>query len=110
MSAVLPLAYGYLRVDLLDDELIACEERLTAVAQDLGFELAAVFCEQPPQRASIPPAYLELLRECCRTQAHTVITLPGHLSGMAVPRMCLLEVLAVRAAAQVCEVDLETGL
>ncbi|WP_280382743.1 hypothetical protein [Nocardia wallacei] len=104
-NAAPPLAYGYLRTDLVGDGDRA-ERQMIRAAWDLGFQLAAVFREQSPQTAAVPPAYVDLVCECCRAEAHMVITVPGHLCGMAVPRMVLLDMLAVRAHAQVCEVTL----
>ncbi len=101
----LPLAYGYLRVDLLPGELDVWERRLVEVARGLGVELAAVFRESSPQ-ATVPPAYLDLLHECCRADAHIVVTVLGHLSGMAIPHTCLIDILLIRADARVCEVAL----
>ncbi|MFJ4652121.1 hypothetical protein ACIP5Y_12725 [Nocardia sp. NPDC088792] len=101
----LPLAYGYLRIDLLSGEVADWEHRLVEVSRGLGVEVAAVFRESSPQ-GTVPPAYLELVHECCRTGAHIVITAPGHLSGMAIPHTCLLDILAIRAGARVCEVSL----
>ncbi|WP_327138894.1 hypothetical protein [Nocardia sp. NBC_01327] len=103
----LPLAYGYLRVDLLDSvALILGEQRLVTAAFQLGCQLAAVFLEPAPHSTTVPPAFLDLVQECRRSEAHTVITVCGHMSGMAVPHTCLLDILARRAAAQVCEVAL----
>ncbi len=104
MNAVPPLAYGYLRVDLVDDGDLA-ERLMVAAAQAAGCELAAVFWERSPQ-STVPPAWLDLVCECCRAEAHTVFTALGHLCDMALPRMVLLEMLAVRADAQVSEVSL----
>ncbi len=103
-AIVLPLAYGYLRVDLVDDGDRAAGLMVEA-ARRLGCELAVVFWERSPQ-STVPPAWLDLVCECCRAEAHTVFTAPGHLCDMALPRMVLLEMLAVRADAQVCEVSL----
>ncbi|MRH86649.1 hypothetical protein GFY24_04040 [Nocardia sp. SYP-A9097] len=103
-GVTLPLAYGYLRLELLGDETALWEGRLASAARELGFELAAIFREYAPD-ATVPPAYLDLLDECRRARAHLVMTAAGHLSGMRVPRTCLLGLLAVRAGAQVCEVS-----
>lgn len=103
-GATLPLAYGYLRLELLGGEIATWEGRLAAAALELGFELAAVFREHAPE-ATVPPAYLDLLHECRRAQAHLVMTATGHLSGMTVPRACLLGLLAARAGARVYEVS-----
>ena len=44
ISAVPPLAYGYLRIDLLGDrDPAACQDCLMAVAGTLGCQLCAVF-------------------------------------------------------------------
>ncbi|MFQ6392448.1 hypothetical protein ACLMAJ_03230 [Nocardia sp. KC 131] len=104
-TALLPLAYGYLRDDLLDDHSSPSEERLRLTAESLGYELGTVFHEPAPQSATLPPAFVDLVQECRRAAAHTVITLRGHLSNMSVCRMVLLTVLDVRADAAVHEVE-----
>lgn len=104
-TALLPLAYGYLRDDLLDEnDSHPSEDRLRETARSLGYELGTVFHEPPTQNATLPPAFVDLVHECRRAAAHTVITLPGHLSDMAVCRMVLLAVLDVRASVAVHEV------
>ncbi|WP_157129599.1 hypothetical protein [Nocardia amamiensis] len=106
MTALLPLAYGYLRDDLLRDrDSDSSEDRLRAAAGSLGYELGTVFHEPPPQGATLPPAFVDLVQECRRAAAHAVITLHGHLSNMSVCRMVLLAVLDVRADAAVHEVE-----
>ncbi|WP_157110743.1 hypothetical protein [Nocardia anaemiae] len=106
-TALLPLAYGYLRGDLLRDrDRNSSEDRLRDTARSLGYELGAVFCEPPPQNATLPPAFVDLVQECRRAEAHAVITPRGHMSDMSVCRMVLLAVLEVRAGAAVHEVDL----
>lgn len=105
MTALLPLAYGYLRDDLIDDGGRAVgEDTLRAAARSLGFELATVFHEPPPQGGLLPPAFADLINECRRAAAHTVITLQGHLSNMSISKMVLREVLHIRAEAVVHEV------
>ncbi|MGW5515350.1 hypothetical protein [Nocardia africana] len=104
MNKLLPLAYGYLRMDLVDDGDRA-ERQITQAAQHLGFQMAAVFREHSPETI-VPTAYLDLVCECCRADAHTVIAAPGHLSGMTVPQTVLLDMLATRARAHVREVTL----
>lgn len=75
-----PLAYGYLRLDLVSaDDLHSSELRLTMAAKTLGCELAAIFREPTPE-TTVPPAYSELVRECCRAEARIVITGRDHLS------------------------------
>jgi len=107
MTALLPLAYGYLRDDLLDGYNAGpSEDKLRATAHSLGYELGTVFHEPAPQNGTLPPAFVELVQECRRTAAHTVITLHGHLSNMSLCRMVLLAVLDVRADAAVHEVAL----
>ncbi|MFJ4651075.1 hypothetical protein ACIP5Y_07355 [Nocardia sp. NPDC088792] len=103
----LPLAYGYLRADLLGNLTLDIGERiLAASACKLGCELAAVFLESDPLSETVPPAFLDLLEECRRSGAHLVLTGCGHMSGMVVPHSCLLNVLALRADVHVCEVAL----
>lgn len=107
MTALLPLAYGYLRDDMLCD--LGCEssdDRLRAAAGSLGYELGTVFHEPAPESGTLPPAFVDLVHECRRAAAHAVITLHGHLSNMSVCRMVLLAVLDVRADATVHEVEL----
>lgn len=105
MTALHPLAYGYLRDDVLcDRDSVSSEDRLRDAARSLGYELGAVFREPAPQNGTLPPAFVELVQECRRTAAQAVITLPGHLSNMSVCRMVLLAVLEVRADTAVHEV------
>lgn len=106
MTALLPLAYGYLRDDLLDDHNPSpSEDRLRNIARSLGYELGTVFHEPEPQNGTLPPAFVDLVQECRRAAASMVITLRGHLSNMPVCRMILLTVLDVRAGAAVHEVE-----
>jgi hypothetical protein len=105
MTALPPLAYGYLRDDLLDDSNTS-EDRLRNTAESLGYELGTVFHEPAPQNGTLPPAFVDLFQECRRAAAHTVITLSGHLSNMSVCRMILLTILDVRVGAAVYEVEL----
>ncbi|WP_433527263.1 hypothetical protein ACQPZ2_21910 [Nocardia pseudovaccinii] len=105
-TALLPLAYGYLRDDLLGaSDSDSSEDRLRNTARSLGYELATVFHEPSPQIGTLPPAFVDLVQECRRAAAHVVITLRGHMSEMAVCRMVLLAVLDVRAGAAVHEVE-----
>ncbi|MGW4095099.1 hypothetical protein [Nocardia sp. NPDC004750] len=105
MTALLPLAYGYLRDDLITDhDRDAGDERLRVAAISLGYELATVFHEPRPQGGLLPPVFVDLIQECRRAAAHAVITLPGHLSNMSMCRMVLQEVLHVRAEAVVHEI------
>ncbi|MFE3725384.1 hypothetical protein [Nocardia sp. NPDC059154] len=105
MTALLPLAYGYVRDDLLRDrDPKSSDDILRAAARSLGYALGTVFHESAPQNATLPPAFVDLVQECRRAEAHTVLTLPGHLSGMAVCRMVLLAILEARAEAAVQEV------
>ncbi|MBF6397461.1 hypothetical protein IU438_16870 [Nocardia cyriacigeorgica] len=105
MTALQPLAYGYVRDDLINSrDREASDDALRNAARSMGFELAAVFHEPPPQNALLPPAFVDLVQECRRAAAHLVVTMPGHLSNMSTSRMVLEEVLHVRAAAQVHEV------
>src|SRR5262245_7188012 len=98
MTALLPLAYGYLRDDLLRDrDTNSSEDRLRIAAEELGYALGTVFHEPVPQNGTLPPAFVDLVQECRRAEAHTVLTLPGHMSGMSVCRMVLLAILDVRA-------------
>ncbi|MGW4095037.1 hypothetical protein [Nocardia sp. NPDC004750] len=105
MTALRPLAYGYLRDDLANDcDRDSDEERLRAAATALGYELAAVFYEPAPQSGLLPPAFADLIQECRRAAAHAVITMQGHLSNMAISRIMLHEVLHSRTQAIVHEI------
>ncbi|MFQ6332063.1 hypothetical protein ACLMAL_38945 [Nocardia sp. CWNU-33] len=106
MNEILPLAYGYVRLDLVGRDLTSCEQRLLTFAREHGYELAAVFREQAPQAAKLPQAFIDLVHECRRAEANTVITLCGHLAGMSMPRLSLLDVLAARGNAHVCELPM----
>ncbi|MEV6320825.1 hypothetical protein AB0M45_06440 [Nocardia sp. NPDC051787] len=99
-----PLVYGYLRLDLLSgSELSQCHAQLETFAREHGYEFAAVFHESPPQSWSVPQAFAELVHACRRSGAHMVVTLAGHLSGMAMSRICLLDFLAARGNAHLME-------
>ncbi len=105
-TALLPLAYGYMRDDLLDDRNFrSSEDKLRDTARSLGYELGTVFHEPEPQNATLPPAFADLVQECRRAAAHAVITVRGHMSDMAVCRMVLLAILDVRAGVAVHEVS-----
>ncbi|MEV0464771.1 hypothetical protein AB0I30_27810 [Nocardia tengchongensis] len=107
MTSLPPLAYGYVRDDLLSGrDPNSSDNLLRAAARSLGYALGTVFHEPAPQNGTLPPAFVDLVRECRRAEAHTVLTLPGHLSGMSVCRMILLAILDVRAEAAVQEVAL----
>jgi hypothetical protein len=106
-TALLPLAYGYVRDDLLDDrDPGSSEDRLRETARLLGYELGTVFHEPEPQNATLPPAFVDLVQECRRAAAHAVITLHGHMSHMAVCRIVLLTILDVRAGVAIHEVSM----
>jgi hypothetical protein len=79
MTDVLPLAYGYLRDDLLG-ERDAAEDILRSAASALGYELGTVFHEPRCGSEGLPPAFVDLLTECRRAAAEAVITPHGHLS------------------------------
>ncbi|WP_067480905.1 hypothetical protein [Nocardia amamiensis] len=105
MTALLPLAYGYSRDDLIHDrDRDAGEATLRAAATSLGYDLAAVFHEPSPQSGLLPPAFVDLIQECRRAGAHLVLTLQGHMSSMSMSRMVLHEVLHARAEAVVHEI------
>ncbi|MET8800221.1 hypothetical protein ABZV91_27970 [Nocardia sp. NPDC004568] len=106
MTTLLPLAYGYLRDDLLGaHDPAADEDKLRTAAASRGYALGTVFREPAPQNGMLPPAFVELVRECRRSDAHTVLTLNGHLSGMCICRMVLVAVLDVRADAAIQEIE-----
>lgn len=105
-TVLLPLAYGYVRDDLLDDrDLVSSEDKLRETARSLGYELGTVFHEPRPQNATLPPVFADLVQERRRAAAHAVITVRGHLSDMAVCRMVLVAILDVRTGTAVHEVS-----
>lgn len=104
-TAFRALSYGYLRTDLLEtDEVKQWDDRLAEFAEAHGYQLATVFHEPSPQTTTVPPAFVELVAACRRSEAHTVLTVHGHMSGLAVPRMCLLDLLAARGHAHAWDV------
>ncbi|BDT91280.1 MULTISPECIES: hypothetical protein [Nocardia] len=102
MTDVLPLAYGYLRDDLLG-ERDAAEDTLRAAANALGYELGTVFHEPRCGSEGLPPAFVDLLAECRRAAAEAVITPQGHLSE-TVFRTVLQSALTARGELVVHEV------
>lgn len=106
MNSLLPLAYGYFREDLLGvSDPKSSEDKLRTAAESLGYSLGAIFREPTPQSGTLPPAFVELVQECRRSAAHSVLTLNGHLSGMCVCRMVLLAVLDGPTEAAVQEIE-----
>ncbi|MGW1742937.1 hypothetical protein ACWCPQ_29500 [Nocardia sp. NPDC001965] len=107
---VRPLMYGYLRLDLLKDaEVSEWSFRMNKFAEKQGYEFGTVFHEESPQTWAVPEAFVELAHECRRTEAHVVATPYGHLSGMAMPKMCLLNFLAARGHAHLAELPVLSG-
>ena len=102
-TALLPLAYGYLRDDLLRDP-DSSEDRLRAASRSLGYELGTIFHERAPQSGTLPPVFVDLVQECRRSQAHTVLTLRGHLS-MPMCRTVLLRILAMPVGVALQEIE-----
>ena len=102
MTEVLPLAYGYLRDDLLSERGSA-EGMLQAAAIALGYELGTVFHEPRRRSDGLPPAFVDLLTECRRAAANAVITPHGHLSE-TVSRTVLQTALVARCQLVVHEV------
>ncbi|MEV6324096.1 hypothetical protein AB0M45_23345 [Nocardia sp. NPDC051787] len=101
---VRPLMYGYLRLDLLTGaDVSLCEAQLETFAGEHGYEFGAVFRESSPQTCAVPQAFADLVHECRRAEAGVVVTLAGHMSGMAISRMCLLDFLASRGHAHLVE-------
>ncbi|WP_157121334.1 hypothetical protein [Nocardia miyunensis] len=108
MHTVLPLAYGYLRTDLLRDrDPNSVEQRLRAAADSLGYALGTVFYEPVPHDGTLPPAFVELVQECRRTEAHTVLTMHGHLSCMSVCHKVLEAILGGHPGGMIREVEPE---
>ncbi|NQE89460.1 hypothetical protein [Nocardia terpenica] len=102
-----PLCYGYLRTDLIaDDAVEACDAVLARIASaEYHHQLASVFHESSPQSCQLPPELVRLVAECARAEAHLVLTFTGHLSGMGVARICVLDYIASRGHAHVVEVS-----
>ncbi|WP_157777929.1 hypothetical protein [Nocardia terpenica] len=102
-----PLCYGYLRTDLVaEDAVEACDAMLARIASaEYQHELAGVFHESSPQSCQLPPELVRLVAECARAEAHLVLTFTGHLSGMGVARICVLDYIASRGHAHVVEVS-----
>ncbi|MQY20604.1 hypothetical protein [Nocardia macrotermitis] len=106
MTSVQPLAYGYLRSDLLRDrDPNSVEQRLRTAAATLGYALGTIFYEPLPDSGTLPPAFVELVHECRRTEAHTVLTLHGHLSGMSVCCKVLEAILGGHTGATIQEIE-----
>ncbi|ATL69893.1 hypothetical protein [Nocardia terpenica] len=101
-----PLCYGYVRTDLIaDDAVEACDAALARIASvEYHHQLAGVFHESPQQSCQLPPELVRLVAECGRAEAHMVLTFTGHLSGMGVARICVLDYIASRGHAHVVEV------
>ncbi|MFD7842788.1 hypothetical protein ACFV4K_07625 [Nocardia sp. NPDC059764] len=94
MTTLQPLAYGYVRDDLLSNrDPSASDTLLRAAARSLGYVLGTVFHEPGPQSATLPPVFVDLVHECRRAEACTVLTLPGHLASTSVCRKVLLAIL-----------------
>ena len=75
MNGLRPLAYGFVRTDLVDD-VPAWEQRIREFAAAQGFELAAVFRD----------ATATLTQELLRAEAHAVIApAPEHVAGLLSP-------------------------
>ncbi|WP_458688413.1 hypothetical protein [Nocardia tengchongensis] len=105
MTALLPLAYGYVRDDLLSNrDPGVCDKMLRAAAKSLGYALGTVFHERGAEGTTLPPVFVDLVQECRRARACTVLTLPGHLSGTSVCHRVLLAILEARAEAAIQEV------
>ncbi|MFI2473071.1 hypothetical protein [Nocardia xishanensis] len=105
-----PLCYGYVRTDLIGTDRIGeFDDELALIARvQFGHELAGVFHEPTPQNCQIPPALACLATECARAEANMILTPVGHLSGLAVARMCILDYLAARSGAHVIEIRMTT--
>jgi hypothetical protein len=106
MTILMPLAYGYLRNDLLPDrDRDRSEGELWTAASVFGYELGTVFHEPDPLDGTLPPAFLDLVQECRRAEARTVLTLHRHLPNMSVCRMILSSILGVRADITIREIE-----
>ncbi|QIS09821.1 hypothetical protein [Nocardia arthritidis] len=101
-----PLCYGYLRLDLVDEDTVeAYDAALARIAfAEYQHQLAGVFHESSPQSCQLPPELVRLVAECVRAEAHMVLTIAGHLSGMGVARICVLDYIARQGRAHVVEV------
>jgi hypothetical protein len=96
--------YGYLRLDLIDGNVAEWDAKVDEFAKAAGFDLATVFHEADVERSIAPPEFMNMVRELQRSGASAVAVPHGHLHGMALPQMCLLDVLQVRALTTVWEV------
>ncbi|MBF6175081.1 hypothetical protein [Nocardia blacklockiae] len=103
MSSLRPLMFGYLRDDLVDDPA-RWESRIAEEAAAAGFELGEVFHEQKLDTGLLPPQFLALMDALRRADAHVVAIPTGHLSGHAVPEMCLVDRLEHGAGTRIHEV------
>lgn len=105
-----PLCYGYVRTDLIDaDRIGGFDDELALIARvQFGHELAGVFHEPSPQNCQLPPALVCLATECARAEANMILTPVGHLSGLAVARMSILDYLAAKTTAHVIEIRMTT--
>ncbi|MET8800978.1 hypothetical protein ABZV91_31955 [Nocardia sp. NPDC004568] len=101
MIALLPLAYGHLRDDLVHDR-DAGDDALRAAARPLGHEPATVFHETSSS-GLLPPAFVDLIQECRRAAVRKVLTLQGHMTNTSMSPMFLHEILFALAAAVVHE-------
>ncbi|MGW5382555.1 hypothetical protein [Nocardia sp. NPDC003963] len=107
MTLLMPLAYGYLRDDLIGDlDAGIAENVLRTAAGMLGYELGTVFHEPPCRSGVLPPVFVDLVQECRRAASHMVLTLPGHISvsDSSVCSRILRAALNARAEAIVHEV------
>jgi len=102
-ASLRPLMYGYLRLDLIDGDTAEWDAKVEEFAEAEGFDLAMVFHESDTDRSIVPPEFMNLVRELQRSGANAVAVPEGHLHGMALPQMCLLDVLHVRALTTVWE-------
>ncbi|KZM71656.1 hypothetical protein AWN90_02725 [Nocardia terpenica] len=100
------MCYGYLRTDLIAEQAVeACDAELARIASaEYHHQLAGVFHESSPQNCQLPPELVRLVTECARAEAHMVLTFTGHLSGMGVARICVLDYIARQGHAHVVEV------
>ena len=105
MTALPPLAYGYLRVphDMPDDEVGALEHGLCRHAEQLGLEFGGFFFEFDRGMAT---AFNALLEELKRAEArHVLVPSLRHLSAHPLLQGLRLARLESEAGAEVIALD-----
>ncbi|MFJ1456644.1 hypothetical protein [Nocardia wallacei] len=103
MAALRPLMFGYLCDHLVDDPA-RWDALIAETAAAAGCDLGEVFHEQRMDSGLLPPQFLALIDALRRADAHVVAIPAGHLSGHAVPEMCLVDRLRDAAGTRIHEI------